>query len=1234
MVNLEIDGSSLDLRKKRFDILNGLWQEYRVEEVKWRQKSRLKWLKEGDKNSAFFHSISKKRQYRKNISKLVVEGNTIHEPNQIKAAILNHFKSFFTREDKQRPKIRCNNLARINPMERRSLEAAFTEEEIWNVLKSCDGNKAPGPDGFCSVLGDVLRFFHEFHTSGKLAKGLNAAFISLIPKHHHPQTAADFRPISLIGSAYKLISKVLSARLQVVLPSLISENQFAFTKGRQISDCILIANEVVDLLNKKQGGGFLLKLDFAKAYDNIDWDFLLDLLKEMNFGDKWITWISNCITTASLAILVNDTPTEFFKIEKGLRQGDPLSPLLFNICANGLSCLLNQVLGEELFSGVRIGPELAINHLQFADDTLLFCENNQEQLDILCNIVVSFLFASGLKINLSKSLIIGCNVPKETTRRLVSTYGWSIGKLPILYLGAPLGGNPRRTSFWGGMLDKLRNKARSWNSKYISLSGRLTLMKYALCAIPLYLMGNFKAPIGVIGEAEKILRAFLWGKDEGGRKIAWIPWALICQSKESGGLGVGFLTWKNRALLLKWAWRYGIERQSLWRKVITEKYGLDSRSMMLHSAMIEGRNWSPQLLDIINLLMEDSILAKGLTEGLFCGVGDGKNTSFWADPWADFEPLNTKFPRIFALCENKTAMVADMGLFVQGKWIWDVPFRRQFFNWEVEIFQSFNSVINSCFPSVDSPDILFWRFDNSGSFSVKSLCLWAEKKTFGDDVRPIPTQIRRSLPPKVGLLFWQVNLNKVATKDNLLKRGISLPDNGLCSLCQTTLESGTHLFLHCPKTWILWCFVLAREGVQWAIPSSLDELSSQWEFLAAGSDPLLWNLIPYSIVWTIWLGRNDLLFQGRDFSPLKLWEMLNLRIGWWVKSIWKRCPYDAQQFAENFCHIRVERNTPRPRNMRWVPPSAGILKYNVDGASQGNPGRCGIGGVLRNSDRKILGFFSINLGHGGAAEAELKAIWKALIFCNQFHFRDLIIESDSTVAVGWVNSHRNRPWKWVNILNEIDYLMKVVSCLEVKHNFRETNGIADFLAKKGCTRTDTIWAQIAIGSAKGLAYLHEDCHPRIIHQEDIKGANILIENNFDAKVADFGLAKFNQDTNTCFYSYLAPEYASSGKLTEKYDVFSFGIMLLELITGRRPVDNTELICHSPCVDKIQGLNITGYLAALLHNLHSTKLEASKHGLQLFEPKYPSFFTNHEETETSCAFWQVVADALLGAVADA
>ncbi|GJM94907.1 hypothetical protein PR202_ga11591 [Eleusine coracana subsp. coracana] len=136
----------------------------------------------------------------------------------------------------------------------------------------------------------------------------------------------------------------------------------------------------------------------------------------------------------------------------------------------------------------------------------------------------------------------------------------------------------------------------------------------------------------------------------------------------------------------------------------------------------------------------------------------------------------------------------------------------------------------------------------------------------------------------------------------------------------------------------------------------------------------------------------------------------------------------------------------------------------------------------------------------------------------------------------------------------------------------KTNIVFGHQGKDRPTMEWPIRLKIALGAAKGLAYLHEDCHPKIIHR-DIKASNILLDFKFEAKVADFGLAKFTSDNNTHVstrvmgtFGYLAPEYASSGKLTEKSDVFSFGVMLLELITGKRPVDTTQTFMDDSLVD--------------------------------------------------------------------
>ena len=184
---------------------------------------------------------------------------------------------------------------RIGVMERDWLEWKFEREEILQVVSDLEGDKAPGPDGFTMafyqhcwrVVGeDVLAVFDEFFHHCKFEKSLNATFIALIPKKNLASDIRDFRPISLVGSVYKILAKVLANRLRVVLDQLISENQNSFVGGRQILDSVLITNECVDNREKSRVPRVICKLDIEKAYDHVNWEALLYLLNRMGFGVK------------------------------------------------------------------------------------------------------------------------------------------------------------------------------------------------------------------------------------------------------------------------------------------------------------------------------------------------------------------------------------------------------------------------------------------------------------------------------------------------------------------------------------------------------------------------------------------------------------------------------------------------------------------------------------------------------------------------------------------------------------------------------------------------------------------------------------------------------------------------------------------------------------------------------------------------------------------------------------
>lgn len=275
--------------------------------------------------------------------------------------------------------------------------------------------------------------------------------------------------------------------------------------GRQILDGVLIANEVIDCMKSSKSGGIILKVDFEKAYDCVNWDFLQFLLSRMGFGLKWISWIMECVSSALVSVLVNGSPTKEFRMKRGLRQGDPLSPFLFNMVVEGLHLMFEKALEVGLIDGICVGMNgLKISHLQFADDTIVFCLDDVSVVANVKRILCCFELVSGLKINFSKSSIIGVGISAERAIELARVIDCSVGCLPVNYLGFPLGANPRCVKTWDPVIKKVQSRLSSWKSRFLSFGGRITLLKASLGNVPLYYLSLFKAPKSVYEAINKI----------------------------------------------------------------------------------------------------------------------------------------------------------------------------------------------------------------------------------------------------------------------------------------------------------------------------------------------------------------------------------------------------------------------------------------------------------------------------------------------------------------------------------------------------------------------------------------------------------------------------------------------------------------------------------------------------------------------------------------------------------
>ena len=266
-----------------------------LEEVSLRQKSREIWLKEGDRNTKFFHKMENAYRKRNQLNRIKGNGRCLTEKSEIKDEIGRNFQELLIDPGEWKPSIDGLIFERLEVGDVERLEKPFSKEGVFEALADCCREKALGSDGFSMafwqfawdfVKEEVMNLFRQFHETERFVRSLNATFLVLIPKKGGVEDLKDFKPISLVGGLYKWLAKVLANRLKGVLAKVISLSQNAFVEGRQIMDAILIANEAIDSILKSNNGAILCKLDIEKAYDHMDWSFLLAVLGKMGFGGR------------------------------------------------------------------------------------------------------------------------------------------------------------------------------------------------------------------------------------------------------------------------------------------------------------------------------------------------------------------------------------------------------------------------------------------------------------------------------------------------------------------------------------------------------------------------------------------------------------------------------------------------------------------------------------------------------------------------------------------------------------------------------------------------------------------------------------------------------------------------------------------------------------------------------------------------------------------------------------
>jgi len=637
-LNAAQSGSDSESREEAKKIAAEMNEVLYREEMMWLQRSRISWLKEGDRNTKFFHRKAVWRSRKNKIKKLKADnGQWCDDPAGMAGMASHFFQNLYKKDDHVTPDHMVNMFSEKVTAEMNDLLCRdFTDEEISNALFQIGPLKAPGPDGFPArffqrnwgiIKTEVTSAVRAFFKDGVMPGQVNDTAIVLIPKIPHPESLSDFRPISLCDVLYKVVSKCLVNRLRPILHDIISPSQSAFVPGRMITDNAIIAFECLHAIHNSSSARTnfcAYKLDLSKAYDRVDWSFLEKVQLKLGFHRIWVRWIMSCVSSVRFSIRFNGVPTNSFTPTRGLRQGDPLSPYLFLFVADALSMALqNEIVGGNLeaLKITRAAPE--ISHLLFADDALLFFKANVAQAHCVKEVIRRFEHGTGQLLSPSKcSILVRESLSAEVKGEICNVLGVERAQFEAKYLGLPTPDGRLKDKRFQPLKEKFAKRMAAWTEKLLSSAGKEVQIKSVAQAIPTYIMSVFQLSAATCEELERGIRNFWWGAQKGQRKTHWIAWEKFTRSKDRGGLGFRDLQTFNQALLARQAWRILAFPDSLCARLLKARYFPNGDLLDTAFPASVSPTWKAIMFGL-----------ELLKKGVIWRVGNGKQIKIWRHAW-------------------------------------------------------------------------------------------------------------------------------------------------------------------------------------------------------------------------------------------------------------------------------------------------------------------------------------------------------------------------------------------------------------------------------------------------------------------------------------------------------------------------------------------------------------------------------------------------------------------------
>ena len=499
-------------------------------------RSRTRWVEEGEKSTAYFFNLEKQNSIKKNIRKIIHNG--IEETNQqnILNNLMEYYKTLYDSQpvEKDNEKILSHpSIPQLSEAESMLCEGAITLEECTKVMKTFAKNTTPGNDGlqiefyseFWPELGPMLELkFNYCFENNLITTSQRQAVISILDKNgKHRLYLDNCRPISLLNVDYKLMSKCIAERMKNVLDNLIDHSQTGFLKGRNISDGLRTILDVMDETSLSNKHGLLVTIDFEKAFDSLSWDFLFQALRKYNFGTDLLKWVRLCYTDISSCVINYKRSSPYFKVKRGVRQGDPLSPYLFILVVEIMSIGIRN---NKEIRGLKYNKN-EIKIISYADDTTALLQDETDAKKLI-TFLKKFERISGLKMNKNKTEGLWLGTDKDSQNKPLGIKWPKIVKVLGIHLCYDK--NEMEEKNFKEKIAKMKRNLNLWKQRDLTIYGKILLLKTFALSQLTYISNIFHTPDNFIHEIEELMYNFLWnGKSHKVKKN------VIIQNYEHGG---------------------------------------------------------------------------------------------------------------------------------------------------------------------------------------------------------------------------------------------------------------------------------------------------------------------------------------------------------------------------------------------------------------------------------------------------------------------------------------------------------------------------------------------------------------------------------------------------------------------------------------------------------------------------------------------------------------------------